>query len=209
MDRPNEIRMLALTCCVFTGCTTVSLGSLRSTWTTDGGLQMECTEVPNSVDALNEILRHASDEGQRVAMVGQRTTSFFGLSTSKPILCLERRLGAPSQPAARSNRAPVRPPAPVERPAAPAAPTEAEEEEEATPSTPAATSAAPGTLGIMSLPAGATITLDGKEIGRTPLMVKAVAAGQHTVTANWPDGKTATITHEVPAGKTTTARLSP
>jgi DUF3048 family protein/PEGA domain-containing protein len=37
----------------------------------------------------------------------------------------------------------------------------------------------PGNLSLTSNPAGSTVTLDGKEVGRTPLVVKDLAAGSH------------------------------
>jgi hypothetical protein len=38
-----------------------------------------------------------------------------------------------------------------------------------------------GSLGVASLPPGATVYVDGKEVGTTPLRVPAIDAGSHIV----------------------------
>jgi hypothetical protein len=48
------------------------------------------------------------------------------------------------------------------------------------------------TLSITTEPPGAVITIDGAELGRSPLTVPRLAAGSHVVTAGRPDGLPAT-----------------
>lgn len=60
-----------------------------------------------------------------------------------------------------------------------------------------------GGLTIESQPAGATITVDGRHVGSTPVTIDALAPGRHTVTISTP---TATVrrTVRVEAGRTIT-----
>jgi outer membrane biosynthesis protein TonB len=82
-------------------------------------------------------------------------------------------------------------PAPITKPAAPAprpataprtaAPAPAAS---AAPAAPAATG--PGSLEVVSRPAGANVIVDGNAAGRTPLTIGEIAAGRHTVRLEMP-----------------------
>ncbi len=64
-----------------------------------------------------------------------------------------------------------------------------------------------GTLGVISFPVGAAIDLDGKAVGRSPLVLHQVAPGNHTIHALWSDGVSSTTEQEVAAGRVVTARV--
>jgi hypothetical protein len=73
--------------------------------------------------------------------------------------------------------------------------------------TPPAPPPSPGALGIIAFPPGATIEVDGRHEGPSPLVRRALAAGRHHVVASWPDGAQASIDQDVEPGRSTTARL--
>jgi hypothetical protein len=63
-----------------------------------------------------------------------------------------------------------------------------------------------GALGIVSFPTGASLEVDGKEVGRAPLLLSKVSLGTHHIQARWADGAAATLEQAVGAGAVT-ARL--
>jgi hypothetical protein len=81
----------------------------------------------------------------------ERTVSF---TAARPAQSLIVELPRPSAP----SRVPVPPPSPS-----------------------ALDGRSTGSLGIASLPPGATVYIDGKEVGTTPLRVPAIDAGSHVV----------------------------
>jgi len=78
-------------------------------------------------------------------------------------------------------------------------------------STPAGSSALPtgstGILAITSTPEGATVLIDGKVAGVTPVTLNAIAAGTHQVDIQAPDYQTNSLSVNVKAGET--ASLAP
>lgn len=78
-------------------------------------------------------------------------------------------------------------------------------------STPAGSSALPtgktGILAITSTPEGATVLVDGKVAGVTPVTLNAIAAGTHQVDIQAPDYQTNSLSVNVKAGET--ASLAP
>jgi hypothetical protein len=64
-----------------------------------------------------------------------------------------------------------------------------------------------GLLGVMSFPRGATIQVDGREAGVSPVLMRDMAPGSHTVYAIWPDGTTAQVEQELAAGRSATVRV--
>lgn len=91
----------------------------------------------------------------------------------------------PAAPSATARETPAPRPAtalPVRRTeAAPAARPGAERPSPARPVRAPAVASGPGSLQVVSRPAGAQVLLDGRVIGRTPLMVPDVGGGQHDV----------------------------
>jgi hypothetical protein len=73
--------------------------------------------------------------------------------------------------------------------------------------TPASPPPTAGTLGVLSIPPGALIAVDGKDAGQSPVIVRQVAPGTHGVRAVWPDGVVAAVDQEVVAGRTAIAHL--
>jgi hypothetical protein len=82
-------------------------------------------------------------------------------------------------------------PAPPRQPQAAAAPAAA------SPLTPAT---GPGSLQVVSRPAGAQVFLDGRAVGRTPLLISEVGAGQHNVRLELPGFNRWATTVDVQAG---------
>ena len=75
-----------------TGCTTVSLNSMRPGYPGDAKLDVMCAEYPgNQSDTLNAVLAAAYDEGFRLAAVGSSNTSYLFFSTGKVLVCLEAK----------------------------------------------------------------------------------------------------------------------
>jgi hypothetical protein len=60
---------------------------------------------------------------------------------------------------------------------------------------------ADGSLVVDSRPAGATVLLDGRRVGVTPLTLSAIAPGSHTVRLEHVGYRTVTTTVEVKAGQ--------
>lgn len=203
-------RSFALLLPLLSGCTTVTFSSLRPTFGPEDPVIIHCQELPNDVEEINQGLKDSARVGWRLAAVGQRTTSFFGLTSSRPVLCLEKSSGeGHSDPGRQRYRG-----APTTR--APEAAQLADEDDRsadgrrAAPPAPAAAPVVPtGTLGILSVPGSAIIEFDGKEVGRSPLILRSVAVGTHRIAAKWPDGRGATLSQEVEGGKTATVHLVP
>lgn len=65
-----------------------------------------------------------------------------------------------------------------------------------------------GSLRVESDPAGATVSVDGVEKGRSPLDARALSAGPHEVTVDRPGGLSRTVTVYVKAGETVTTSVS-
>ena len=59
----------------------------------------------------------------------------------------------------------------------------------------------PGSLQVLSRPAGAQVVLDGRVVGTTPLTIPEVSAGPHDVRLELPGFNRWATTVEVPAGK--------
>ena len=59
----------------------------------------------------------------------------------------------------------------------------------------------PGSLQVLSRPAGAQVILDGQIVGKTPLTIPDVSAGSHDVRLELPGFNRWATTVEVPAGK--------
>jgi hypothetical protein len=74
---------------------------------------------------------------------------------------------------------------------------------DATPPPPDVPSAAlTGLLYVDSRPRGATVLIDGKKVGQTPLNLSEVPVGEHAVRIEMAGKKTWTVTSLVTAGKT-------
>lgn len=58
----------------------------------------------------------------------------------------------------------------------------------------------PGSLQVISRPAGAQVILDGRAVGRTPLLIADVAAGEHGIRLELPGFKRWSTTVDVKAG---------
>jgi Flp pilus assembly protein TadD len=67
--------------------------------------------------------------------------------------------------------------------------------------------AAPGELRVTTRPAGATLYLDGRALGASPIYVHGLSAGRYRLSASWPDGRTASRTVVVHAGLTSSTAL--
>ncbi len=108
-------------------------------------------------------------------------------TAAAPALAAPAQAVAPSVPAPTTRAAPAKPTATAAPPApAPAArkPAEKKAAAAATRTPPASSSTAAafvGSLSISSRPAGATVILDGRAVGTTPLTLPEVAAGSHAV----------------------------
>lgn len=88
---------------------------------------------------------------------------------------------------------------------------EAQEErqsEEAPAAAPAPAAPQTGAVRIVTAPAGATVTIDGWRVGRTPVVVEDLAPGEHTVEATLPGYDPAARQVVVPPGTRTDAVLN-
>jgi hypothetical protein len=65
-------------------------------------------------------------------------------------------------------------------------------------------SSSSGTLSIQSTPPGATVSIDGKPAGVTPVTLDTMAIGTHTVELQSPDYQTSAFSVDVKAGETVT-----
>lgn len=63
------------------------------------------------------------------------------------------------------------------------------------------TATSPGSLQVLSRPAGAQVILDGQVVGKTPLTIPNVSAGPHDVRLELPGFNRWATTVDVPAGK--------
>lgn len=113
---------------------------------------------------------------------------------------------APAIPAPATTVAPVKPTTPTAPPApAPAAKKPAETTAAATTRKPPPATTKPaalvGSLSISSRPAGATVTLDGRVVGVTPLTLPGVAAGPHAVKLLLEGYRTWSVSAQVVAGQ--------
>jgi eukaryotic-like serine/threonine-protein kinase len=59
-----------------------------------------------------------------------------------------------------------------------------------------------GSLTLFTIPAGAKVTLKGKEVGKTPLLNQSLPAGTHLLLLAFPDGKKKQLSAQIEAGKT-------
>jgi hypothetical protein len=106
-------------------------------------------------------------------------------------------------PATPSKAAPApavspEPDRPVSKPAAPA-PRAATVQRRATPPTEALPTG-PGSVRVLSRPAGAQVLFDGRVVGKTPLEIGAVPAGEHSVRLELPGFKGWATTVDVKPG---------
>jgi hypothetical protein len=106
----------------------------------------------------------------------------------------------PDEAASAPAAAAPAPPAPDRRAARPSATSEPSVARPAAiaPATPVT---GPGSLQVLSRPAGAQVILDGQVVGRTPLTIPDVSAGRHDVRLELPGFNRWATTVEVPAGK--------
>ena len=65
---------------------------------------------------------------------------------------------------------------------------------------PAAVPAGPGSIQVLSRPSGAQVTLDGRLIGKTPMLIPEVATGSHTIRLELATFNPWTTTVDVKAG---------
>jgi hypothetical protein len=73
---------------------------------------------------------------------------------------------------------------------------------------PAAPASFTGSLYVDSRPRGATVTIDGKSAGQTPLTMSDVAAGSHVVRIEMAGKKPVTATPRIVAGQTERVTVS-
>jgi hypothetical protein len=66
----------------------------------------------------------------------------------------------------------------------------------------------PATLFVDSHPSGAQVSLDGAVVGRTPLLLSDVRAGEHRVRLTMPMRRVWQTTVDVPAGQRTRVAAS-
>ena len=90
---------------------------------------------------------------------------------------------APAQPAPKPAPAP-RGTAPARRQTPPPAASEQKASAQSVPDRPVLTG--PGSLEVVSRPAGAQVILDGRVVGKTPLTIADVAAGSHSIRLELP-----------------------
>jgi hypothetical protein len=74
--------------------------------------------------------------------------------------------------------------------------------------TPPPASSSDGHLAVVTQPAGARVTLDGKAVGETPLTLDTVSPGRHVIVVTAPSGASAKRTVRIEAGKTATIELA-
>jgi hypothetical protein len=109
------------------------------------------------------------------------------LSADTPARSISMQLKAePSSPASR--QAPAASPRAAPRPAA-------------EPEAPQSSTVYTGSIYVDSRPRGARVTIDGKEVGLTPLRVSDVKIGSHVVRLELPDHRMWTSTTRVTAGQ--------
>ena len=70
------------------------------------------------------------------------------------------------------------------------------------------TTSGPGSLQVLSRPSGAQVILDGREIGRTPLVVSEVRAGRHDIRLALPGHRRWATTVDVTPGARTRVAAS-
>ena len=117
----------------------------------------------------------AFDTAERPVPTTDRENTYTEGMVSEPVrVDPEPIVAAPEPPAAAEPPAQEPPRNPGRQPAV--APRQAERAAPAPSSSPGR-----GSLQILSRPAGAEVTLDGRAIGRTPLVVSDVPAGRHDV----------------------------
>ena len=107
----------------------------------------------------------------------------------------EGAASAPAEPGRRGTRPPVTP-----EPAAVGRVPPTVESARARPAAPPAATG-PGSLQVLSRPAGAQVILDGKPVGRTPLTIPDVSAGPHDIRLELPSFNRWATTVDVPAGQ--------
>jgi hypothetical protein len=105
--------------------------------------------------------------------------------------------------AALAERPPVQ-----ERPARPEPEPAPEAAAPAPPAAPAARAPTTGAVRIVTAPPGATVTVDGRRVGQTPVLVPDLTAGTYRVEATMPGHDPAARAIEVPAGRRTDAVLT-
>jgi len=106
---------------------------------------------------------------------------------------------APRRSEARTAKPAVPAPAPRRRESEPAV-APAPPQTDVTRSEPVFTPSGPGSLQVVSRPSGAQVFLDGRSVGRTPLLIPEVTAGSHEVRLDLPGFNRWVTTVDVKAG---------
>lgn len=118
-------------------------------------------------------------------------------------------------PAAPERVSPVPPPAPAPAPAAAPPPVPAPAPRREPPAAPVErpapaerAAAGPGSLQVVSRPAGAQVVVDGRAVGTTPLLLPTVPSGRHDVRIELPGFRRWATSVEVSAGARTRVAAS-